>query len=424
MIAVAIRPLARALVACSVLAAGLLPVGAARAAACGEGRGPGAVHLGDFTSGYEVGSLFYAAPEGTSATAVVRVTPGDCMGPRAVGSFTTVGGTAVEGIDYQRRAGQTPTICDDYHIEYCGSTPRTYPVGIPLAANTGDEMAVESFMFTLTGGSRGVDPPSSVPVHVVDIHGPPRAALEPGLAGYSWSESLARIKVPVFLAGTSGGGSVGYTLTPDAAAPAVPNEDVQDLTGGSVSVGGSRLGFIDLGIVNDQIGEAPESVVITLTGGPGIAVASPSSITVTIEDNEESQKPKSRFHHPRHTWRYKKSDYRIREFHVFASDVGPAGVERVQLALKRTRSNDTCQWFTRKGWRSADCQNRQWLNMKYDRTGDLWLYRMPQLKSSVGTRIKNYTAISRAIDGADNVESQFNEKRNNNTFEIKRSRRR
>jgi hypothetical protein len=399
--------------------------GTSRAAACTGGAGPGAVHLGDFTSGFEVGSLFYAAREGNSATAVVRVSPGDCMGPHAVGSFTTVGGTAVEGADYERRAGQTTTICDDYHYEqYCGSTPRTYPVGIPIETNTGDDAAVESFMFTLTGGSRGVDPPSSVPVHVIDVHGPPRAALEPGVAGYSRSESFAKIRIPVFLAGTSGGASVGYTLTPDPAAPASPNEDVQDLTGGSISVGSTRLGFIDLGIVNDKLVEQPESVIVTLASGPGIAVAEPASITVTIEDNEEAGGPKSRFHHPRHKWRYKKSDYRIREFHVFASDVGPAGVVGVQLALKRTRMNGICQWFARKGWQRKDCQNREWVDMKYDRTGDLWLYRMKQLKSSVKTKIKHYTAFSRAIDGAENIENDFKEKRNANTFEIKRTRKR
>jgi hypothetical protein len=49
---------------------------------------------------------------------------------------------------------------------------------------------------------------------------------------------------------------------------------------------------------------------------------------------------------------------------------------------------------------------------------------MKQLKSSVGTRIKNYTAFSRAIDGSGNVESDFKQKRNDNTFEIKRTGRR
>jgi hypothetical protein len=45
---------------------------------------------------------------------------------------------------------------------------------------------------------------------------------------------------------------------------------------------------------------------------------------------------------------------------------------------------------------------------------------MKQLKPSVKTKIKNYTAFSRAIDGAGNVEKDFTKKRNANTFEIRR----
>jgi hypothetical protein len=86
--------------------------------------------------------------------------------------------------------------------------------------------------------------------------------------------------------------------------------------------------------------------------------------------------------------------------------------------------NGKCAWLAPGGWQKKDCQNREWLPTKYDEAGDLFYYRMKQLKSSVGTRIKSYTAFSRSIDGAGNVEKEFAEKRNANTFEIKRTRRR
>jgi hypothetical protein len=60
--------------------------------------------------------------------------------------------------------------------------------------------------------------------------------------------------IPVFLAGTSGTGSVSYALAPDPAAPATPGEDVQDRSGGSIVIGANRLGFIEVGIVDDKIG--------------------------------------------------------------------------------------------------------------------------------------------------------------------------
>ena len=65
-----------------------------------------------------------------------------------------------------------------------------------------------------------------------------------------------------------------------------------------------------------------------------------------------------------------------------------------------------------------------WQGTKYDEFVDWYVKPMRQLKPSVKTKIKNYTAYARAIDGAGNVERDFIKKRNENTFEIKRSRRR
>jgi hypothetical protein len=90
------------------------------------------------------------------------------------------------------------------------------------------------------------------------------------------------------------------------------------------------------------------------------------------------------------------------------------------MALRRNLVNGKCAWNAKKGWQKKDCQNRTWLPTKYDDVGELFYYRMKQLKSSVGTKIKDYTAFSRAIDGAGNVEKQFTKKRNMNTFEIRR----
>ncbi|MGH2649657.1 MAG: hypothetical protein ACRDHK_00400, partial [Actinomycetota bacterium] len=95
-------------------------------------------------------------------------------------------------------------------------------------------------------------------------------------------------------------------------------------------------------------------------------------------------------------------------------------VVAVELALRRNLENGGCAWKVHKGWQKKDCQNRTWLPTKYDDVGELFYYRMNQLKPSVKTRIKNYTAFSRAIDGAGNVEKEFTKKRNANTFEIRR----
>jgi Calx-beta domain len=396
------------------------------AAACG------AFHARGFLSGFQPfsGSLFYAAREGLAASASVVVSPGCSDSAPGIESvvvhYVTEPGTAASGTDYAENDGQTGLLCSDVHAQCAaqGESPNSQQnVTLMMGPPGTEEAAVEAFRFRLTGTTPTETPPGyqepfSVPVYVVDADGPTRAALEPGIASYSRSETFANILIPVFGAGASPPGSVSYTLAPDPSAPATPGQDFQDLTGGSVPIN-NGVGYINIGIVNDKLGEGPENVVVTLSG----TVEGPASTTFTILDNEESVKPTSRFHHPRHKWRYKKSDYRIREFHVFTQDnAGGAGVVAAELALRRNLKNGKCGWLTKGGWKKQDCQNREWLPTKYDDVGELFYYRMKQLKSSVGTKIKNYTAFSRAIDGAENVENDFVKKRNDNTFEIKRAR--
>lgn len=395
--------------------------------------GHGRPYLSDFTGGVGVGSLFYSAPEGSPAVATIRSSP-SCFDDPTQGEtvvqadYVTDPGTATDPTDYADRDGRTGNLCNDQHPQGCDGTPPASPsesVHVTTVSDGTPEAAVESFRFRVTGSvtvlgnpAGGVDQPSNVPVYLIDTDGAPRAALEPGTS-YSRSESFTGIKIPLFLGGPTPG-AVGYSVQPGGASPATPGEDYSVLSPNPLPVDGSRVGFIDISIVNDKIGEGPESVVISLTG----AVDGPSSTTFTILDNEESERPSSRFHHPRDNWRYKKSDYRIREVHVFATDTGGAGVVASQLALRRNMKNGDCVWLTKEGWQKKDCSNRQWLTMTFDDTGDLFYYRLSQLKSSVRTKIVDYTAFSRAIDGAENVEANFDQKRNANTFEIKRTRRR
>jgi hypothetical protein len=393
-----------------------------QAPARAAGACTGTFHARGLLTGFPpfAGSLFYAAREGNSATATIAVTPGCSdsepgIDPVSV-QFITEPGTATSGQDYQENDSQTGQLCADVHGQ-CGPTNEN--VTLTMGSIGTEEPAVEAFRFRLTGTtpvvtSPNLQEPFSVPVYVVDADGPGRASLEPGIT-YSRSETFSHILIPVFGAGTSPPGSVPYTLSPDPSAPATPGEDYQDLTGGSVQIT-NGVGYIDLGIVNDKVGEGPESVIITLTG----TVDGPASTTFTIIDNEENVFPVSRFHHPREKWKYNKADYRIREFHIFATDEGGSGVVAAEMALRRNLVNGKCAWKMKKGWQKKDCQNRTWLPTKYDDVGELFYYRMKQLKSSVGTRIKNYTAFSRAIDGAENVEKEFTKKRNANTFEIKR----
>jgi hypothetical protein len=242
---------------------------------------------------------------------------------------------------------------------------------------------------------------------------------------YSRSETHATMTIPVWRAGPlAASTTVPYAVGPGPGTPATQGEDYTVISPNPLSfASGDLVEVITLSIVNDKLSEPEETAELTLQSPVGADLATPSTKVVTIQDNEENVAPTSRFHHPRHRWRYKKSDYRIREFHVFAHDEeGGSGVVAAELALRRNLENGKCAWKAKKGWQKKDCQNRTWLPTKYSPAGDLFYYRMKQLKSSVNTKIKSYTAFSRAIDGAGNVEKDFVKKRNDNTFEIKRTR--
>jgi hypothetical protein len=361
----------------------------------------------------------YVGAEGESAIVTVAF-GGGCGGVTMKVDYRTDSGSAVEGVDFAHTDGTTPLKSVDTEDGV------THPVPVPLSADGLSEGLIESLQFSLSNPQGGGNSPTpglgraSAPILIVDGDGAARMGFE-GMP-YSLSETYSFAQIPVFRGGPAGGSaSVSYEAVPDPASPATSEDFTSPLSGVINFAPHERMKTIDLGINNDQIGEAPESVILTLSNPSGGGLENPQT-RFTIEDNEESVKPSSRFHHPRHGWRYKKSDYRIREFHVFAHDnPGGAGVVGSELALKRTRKNGSCQWFGPGGWQARDCQNRLWVNMKYDSTGELFFFRMKQLKSSVGTNIKNYTAFSRAIDGAGNVENDFNEKRNANTFEIKRT---
>jgi len=386
-----------------------LPAQAACAAA------PARVSLTNFT--VSTGPrLFYLGQEGQPTQFVVRFAGGCAQNVAVI--WSTQAGTATSPTDYDHDSDTDATfIANDESVEFSHT--------VNVKGGDGGEAIVESFNIVLSnpttnGGSLSIFN-GSIPVLVVDGDAPDRVGFE-GIP-YTQSETFPSARIPVFRAGTVDVPTdVTYAVEPGPTNPATPGADYTVTSPATLSFApGDRFKTIDLTVINDKLGEGPEDVTITLAGDE---VAEPSSTNFTIEDNEENVFPESRFHHPRHKWRYKKSDYRIREFHIFAKDEGGSGVVAAELALRRNLKNGKCAWKVAKGWQKKDCQNREWLPTKYDEAGQLFYYRMKQLKPSVKTKIKNYTAFSRAIDGAANVEKDFVKKRNDNTFEIKRKKKR
>ena len=412
-------------VATLALAGVLLPV-AGDAEACASSHG--LPLLRGFPGWPNVGSPFYPVVEGAGQmVASVGVTPGHCVTQGGSSAqYTTEPGSAAAPEDFTARSGTVSGLCDDVDTpSFCQNGHKPQENVSVSIANDSDplERAVESFRFTLTNGQPfGLAAPSAAPVHIIDDDGAARVSLEPTLTGealaYQQTE-FGSILIPVFWAGSTAPGSVPFTVGAGPGNAATPGEDFTVATPSPLSIPSSRFGFIRLDVVGDKLGEGDESLTITIEPGAGYTVDQPSSTTLTILDNEENIFPTSRFHHPRNKWKYNKADYRIREFHIFATDEGGSGVVAAEMALRRNLANGKCAWKVKKGWQKKDCDNKTWLSTKYDDVGELFYNRMNQLKSSVGTKIKNYTAFSRAIDGAGNVEKEFSKKRNMNTFEIR-----
>jgi hypothetical protein len=175
--------------------------------------------------------------------------------------------------------------------------------------------------------------------------------------------------------------------------------------------------MIPITLLNDSEIEGPENLTITLTSADGGTIEGGSKVTFTLLDNEESNAPESKFHHPRNHWKYKPSDYRIREIHVFTQDNGGSGVVAANMGLRKNLATGGCQWWSGKKWKTRSCKKELWLKMGMYET-DFFYIRMPELAPSYGA-IETYTAFSRAIDGAGNKEHRFEKGRNANTFDVK-----
>jgi hypothetical protein len=105
---------------------------------------------------------------------------------------------------------------------------------------------------------------------------------------------------------------------------------------------------------------------------------------------------------------------------VFTNDVGDSGVERMTLALRRNASGGGCAWWNGNRFVPGSCSEPRWLRMRAYEAGWFYYYRLDPLGPSVGSRIRNYTAFAQGVDAAGNVEEDFIDGRNRNTFEVTR----
>jgi hypothetical protein len=410
----------RPLIAASLVAAFLVvPEVASPAEACAS-RHLTAL-LAGFAGGNAAPHFYMTAENDTPAPFRIEAEIDGCRGddPASV-SWQTESLTATAGIDYQQANGTT----DDLNDPVCDSSEhcqRARTVNVTIFNDTESEAVSETLRVSISTTSGNIVPPDSVPMYIVDDEGAtPRVALAQPLSTqpYQQMEHFTTARIPVLRAGpVTSQTTVGYTLSGGPGVPAEAN-DYGPASGTVTFDAGDRLEFITFAISNDTFPEGDETITATLTG---TGVETPSSMTFTILDNDnDSQAPVTRFHHPRNGLKYEYNDYRIREMHTYFSDPGGSGVVKAWIALRLQRLSGQCAWYNGSRFTNRPCGSRRWLPMRYSQTGDLYFFRIGALRSSIGTEIKNYRAWTRAEDGAGNLEKTFQAGRNLSTFEVKR----
>lgn len=398
----------------AVLAAGLtaagpaIPAGADPAMHCVVGFKDYALESPDVNP-------FYTSVEDDSVAAfIVKIREVDCPDSSDPWvAYETQNGSAVASTDFQGVSGAV-------QLEDGGAA---IPVTLLNNGEPPEEPVVESFELVLTGGKSGWSrSPSRGLMYIIDDDGAtPRAAFRP-LPSFSQVENKTSVKIAVFMGGEIASPiNVGYVVGGTATA----GDDYTSPASTLTFTDADRVEVIQFTLNNDSTPEPDETVVLNLTDGADYDVGSPGSLTLTIfDDDADTTKPRSWFHHPRHGKTYPYGDYRLREMHVFFDD-GPrgSGVVAVDMALRRKKLSGKCTWYVGgRTWTAGRCDSKRWVPMTFD--FDLYLRRFtPPLPPSTGTTIKNYTAWCRATDAAGNVQTAFVKsflQGSNNTFEVGR----
>jgi hypothetical protein len=230
--------------------------------------------------------------------------------------------------------------------------------------------------------------------------------------------------------------SVSFTVAGHGTAPATNGDDFTCTPscagpGGTGTLttfneAGGRLGFVQVNVINDMNPEGSEFLRVSVTGA---GMEDDGFTTVRIPGTgADTSDPISRFHHPKDGLKYLRGDIRIREMHSITRDIGIAGLARVQIAVRQNLRNGNCRWWNGGIFAVGPCSVRKWLDMSFvtpwSHLEDIYGRNFPALTPSVKTKIRSYTAWTRAIDKAGNEESLFQRGRNYSVFEVLRKRRR
>ena len=196
--------------------------------------------------------------------------------------FATANGSATAGSDYVATNG-TLTFAS-------GETSKTFAITIIDDSIFENSETVNLSLSNATGGATLGIPNSAVLTINDDDVQPQPGQIQLSSANYSAAENEGLIVVTVNRVGGSDGAvSVNYATTNGSA---TAGSDYTSTSGVLTFASGETSKTISVPIFDDSVYEGPETLQLTLSGpGGGATLGTPSSATLTIEDNDPQPVP-------------------------------------------------------------------------------------------------------------------------------------
>jgi hypothetical protein len=361
---------------------------------------------------------YYLAAEGGDAGRF-RITrdSDDCDDQLARAFYAADTVTATVGSDFSLPSAWSNQLEDRYH-----GTPDKYyqDVVVPIANDTQIEPVIEKAMVKLTSFDNAfAGSPTQAPLYIVDNDSTGFAFAE---ATYSHSEFVPKMPVPVFRGGpATTSQTVNFSVEGTGANPAAEGENFEVASKSLTFAAGERVKVIDFSVKNNQEPDGDRTFRISLDGQ---TEQNKTEISLVDAGGDPPVKPHSRFHHPRQGWKYKRSDFRIREIHTFAFNNGGPEIEWAQFALRKKMRSGRCSWWNGSGFKGGNCSAKKWLQMK--RFGDfngklLYTYNVKKrLEPTQASRIKSYTGFTRVGNVGGTRETRLEKGRNVSNFKVTR----
>ena len=226
----------------------------------------------------QFGASSYSTTE-NAGSATITVSRSGGTSQAASVQYTTVDGTAKAGQDFQTSSGTLDFAAGESNKAFT----------IPILEDTlveGNETLIVS-LSGVTGSGVSLGSPTSATLTIVDDDQPPPAStIQFAASSASAAENAGSASLAVTRSGSTAlAASIAYAVT---GGTATAGTDYQ-LAAGTLSFGpGESTKNIVINLLDDQILEGDETVLLTLSNvtGAGASLGSPSTITLTITDDE------------------------------------------------------------------------------------------------------------------------------------------